>query len=79
VCDWLELHDLVSEDTGFEALILCDSLPHCRRHFDKAAKVAKAPSGQQQSRVAIKDSLGKVFHIERQLDEQREACDQITQ
>jgi hypothetical protein len=75
VCDGLELYDLVAEDKRFEAMILCGCLTHCRRYFDNAAKVTESPSGRQLARVAINDFLGKVFRIERQLDEQREACE----
>jgi Transposase IS66 family len=48
-------------------------LTHCRRYYDKAAKVTESPSGQQLARLAVKDLLGKVFLIERQIEEQREA------
>jgi transposase len=75
VCDGLELYDYVGEDPAFAGMVLCGCLTHCRRYFDKAAKVTEAPSGQQLARVAIKDYLGKVFHIERQIEEQREACE----
>jgi transposase len=73
VCDGLALHDLAAEDPAFAEMILCGCLTHCRRYFDKSMKVTEAPSGQQLARVAIKDYLGKVFLIERQIDEQREA------
>lgn len=73
VCDGLELYDLVAQDKHFGAMTLCGCLTHCRRYYDQAAKVSESPSGQQLARVAIKDFLGKVFLIERQIDEQREA------
>jgi len=73
VCDGLELYDYVGEDPAFAAMVLCGCLTHCRRYYDKAAKVTESPSGQQLARVAIKDYLGKVFFIERQIEEQREA------
>lgn len=73
VCDGLELYDFLAEDPAFEGLILCGCLTHARRYYDKSAKVTESPSGQQLARVAIKDFLGKVFFIERQIEAQREA------
>jgi hypothetical protein len=60
--------DLVAQDSAFEGMILCGCLTHCRRYFDQAAKVTELPSGQQLARVALKDYLGKVFFVERQID-----------
>jgi transposase len=73
VCDGLELYDFVGEDKLFDGMTLCGCLTHCRRYYDKAAKVTESPSGQQLARVAVKDLLGKVFLIERHIDEQRGA------
>jgi hypothetical protein len=73
VCDGLKLHDLLEEDPAFQGLVLCGCLTHCRRYYDKAGKISEMPSGQSLSRVAIKEYLGKVFHIERQIEERREA------
>ena len=73
VCDGLELYDFIAEDPAFAEIILCGCLSHCRRYFDKSAKVTESPSGQQLARVAIKDFLGKVFFIERQIEEQCDA------
>ena len=67
------MYDFVGEDKLFDGKTLCGCLTHCRRYYDKAAKVTESPSGQQLARVAVKDLLGKVFLIERQIDEQREA------
>lgn len=73
ITDGLELYDLVAEDPAFAAMTLCGCLTHCRRYYDQAAKLTELPSGQQLARVALKDYLGKVFFIERQIDEQRQA------
>jgi hypothetical protein len=73
VCDGLELYDYVGEDATFAAMTLFGCLTHCRRYYDKSAKVTESPSVQQLSRVALKDFLGKVFFAERQIQEQREA------
>jgi len=73
VCDGLELYDYVGEDASFATMTLFGCLTHCRRYYDKSAKVTESPSVQQLARVAIKDFLGKVFFVERQIQEQREA------
>jgi transposase len=73
VCDGLELYDYVAQDPAFAGMILCGCLTHCRRYFDQAAKVTESPQGQQLARVALKDFLGKVFAVERYIDDQREA------
>ncbi len=73
VCDGLELYDYLAEDPAFAAMTLFGCLTHCRRYYDKSAKVTESPSVQQLSRVALKNFLGKVFFIERQIQEQREA------
>jgi transposase len=73
VCDGLDLYDYVAEDPAFAGMTLFGCLTHCRRYYDKAAKVTESPSGQQLARVALKDFLGKVFLVERQIDEQRQA------
>ena len=68
VCDGLELYDFVGDDKLFDGMTLCGCLTHCRRYYDKAGKVTESPSGQQLARVAVKDLLGKIFLIERQID-----------
>ena len=73
ISDGLELYDLVAADSAFAAMTLCGCLTHCRRYYDRAAKVTEMPSGQQLARIALKDYLGQVFFVERQIDEQREA------
>lgn len=77
VCDGLDLYDYVAEDPAFENMILCGCLTHCRRYYDQAAKVTESPQGQQLARVALKEFLGKVFAVERQIEEQREARERI--
>lgn len=73
ITDGLELYDLVAADGAFAAMTLCGCLTHCRRYYDRAAKVTEMPSGQQLAQVALKSYLGKVFFVERQINEQREA------
>jgi transposase len=75
VCDGLKLHDLLEEDPAFKGLRLYGCLTHCRRYYDRVEKVTELPSEQSLARVAMKDYLGKVFHIERQIDQRREAVE----
>ncbi|EQD38346.1 transposase, partial [mine drainage metagenome] len=46
---------------------------HCRTHFNKAKKITEIPSGRALARVAMEDYIGRVFKIERELTELREA------
>ena len=69
--DGLELYDSVTEALG---LLHFGCLVHCRRYFDKAAKVTELPSGRSLARVAMEDYLGKVFAIERKINALRDQC-----
>ncbi|NJO12277.1 MAG: IS66 family transposase [Gammaproteobacteria bacterium] len=73
ITDGLELYDWVAQDSAFAGMTLCGCLAHCRRYFDRAAKLTELAGAEQLARVALKDYLGKVFYVERQIDEQREA------
>lgn len=68
--DGLELYDIV---TGELRIPHFGCLQHCRTHFNKAMKVTELPSGRSLARVAMEDYLGRVFKIERELNELREA------
>jgi len=72
VCDGLKLHDLLEEDADFKGLRLFGCLVHCRRYYDRADKVTEMPSERTLARVAMKEYLGKVFYIEKQIEAQRE-------
>ncbi|MGH8235678.1 MAG: IS66 family transposase [Steroidobacteraceae bacterium] len=69
VVDGLQLYDYVGEALG---ILLCGCLAHARRGFDAAAKITESPSGQSLARVAIKDYIGKVYAVEREINAQRE-------
>jgi transposase len=69
VVDGLQLYDYVGEALE---ILLCGCLAHARRGFDRAAKVSESPSGQSLARVAIKDYIGKVYGVEREINTQRE-------
>ena len=68
--DGLELYDIV---TGELRIRHFGCLQHCRTYFNKALKVTELPSGRSLARVAMEDYLGRVFKIERELAELREA------
>ena len=69
VVDGLQLYDYVGEQLD---ILLCGCLAHARRGFDSAAKVSESPSGQSLARVAIKEYIGKVYGVEREINAQRE-------
>ena len=69
IVDGLQLYDYVGEELG---ILLFGCLAHARRGFDKAAKVSESPSGQSLARVAIKDYIGKVYAVEREIETRRE-------
>ena len=67
--DGLELYDIVAEQLGLQHF---GCLQHCRTHFNKALKVTELPSGRALARVAMEDYLGRIFKVEREINEQRE-------
>jgi transposase len=71
VVDGLGLYDHVADDPAFE-LMLCGCLAHARRGFDKAAKISESPSSHSLARVAIRDHIGKIYGVEREIETQRE-------
>lgn len=72
VVDGLNLYDCVAEDPLF-AVILCGCLAHARRGFDRAAKVSESPSAHSLARVAIREYIGAVYGVEREIEKRREA------
>ena len=70
--DGLELYDTVAEQLQIPHF---GCLVHCRRYFDKAAKVTELPSGRSLARVAMVDYLGPVFAVERKIDALREKAE----
>jgi transposase len=69
VVDGLQLYDYAGEALD---ILVCGCLAHARRGFDSAAKISESPSGQSLARVAIKDYIGKVYGVEREINTQRE-------
>ena len=72
VVDGLNLYDCVADDPHF-AVILCGCLAHARRGFDRAAKVSESPSAHSLARVAIREYIGAVYGVEREIEKRREA------
>lgn len=70
--DGLELYDSVADRLRVEHF---GCLVHCRRYFDKAAKVTELPSGRSLAKVAMVDYLGPVFAVERTIDALREQAE----
>ena len=54
-------------------MILCGCLAHARRGFDRAAKVSESPSAHSLARVAIREYIGAVYGVEREIEKRREA------
>lgn len=69
--DGLKLYDTVGTALG---LLQFGCLAHCRRYYDKALKVSELPSGRTLARVAIKDYIGGLYGVEREIKTRRERC-----
>ena len=59
VCDGLELYDFVGEDKLFNGMTLCGCLTHCRRYYDKAAKVTESPQANSSRASPSKTCLAR--------------------
>lgn len=71
VVDGLGLYDHVAQDPAFR-LTLFGCLAHARRGFNRAAKVSESPSAHSLARVAIRDYIGAVYGVEREIETLRE-------
>jgi transposase len=67
--DGLELYDIVAHRLQIQHF---GCLVHCRRYFDKAAKVTELPSGRSLAKIAMVEYLGPVFAVERKIEVLRE-------
>lgn len=72
VVDGLGLYDHIAEDRRF-GVILCGCLAHARRGFDRAAKVSESPSSHSLARVAIRQYIGAVYGVEREIEARQAA------
>src|SRR6185369_13176333 len=72
VADGLGLYGSVEADPAF-AFTLCGCLAHARRGFDRALKVSASPSDNTLANVAIRDYIGKVYAVEREIAKRRES------
>ncbi|HEY6454516.1 MAG TPA: IS66 family transposase [Steroidobacteraceae bacterium] len=70
--DGLDLYDTVARRLQIQHF---GCLVHCRRYFDKAAKVTELPSGRSLARIAMMEYLGPVFAVERKIEALRERCE----
>lgn len=73
VVDGLNLYECIAEDARFAGMILCGCLAHARRGFDRAAKVSESPSAHSLARVAIREYIGAVYGVEREIEKRRDA------
>lgn len=71
VADGLGLYGIVEADPAF-AFTLCGCLAHARRGFDRALKVSASPSDNTLAQVAIRDYIGKIYTVEREITKRRE-------
>ncbi len=70
--DGLDLYDIVAQKLQLRHF---GCLVHCRRYFDKAAKVTELPSGRSLAKIAMVEYLGPVFAIERKIEALRERAE----
>lgn len=70
--DGLELYDAVAGKLQIQHF---GCLVHCRRYYDKAAKVSELPSGRSLAKCAMVEYLGPVFAVERKVDALRERAE----
>lgn len=70
--DGLDLYDIVAQRLQIQHF---GCLVHCRRYFDKAAKVTELPSGRGLAKIAMVEYLGPVFAVERKIEALRERAE----
>ncbi len=76
VSDGLKIYDGLAEAWG---LLLFGCLAHCRRYYVQAQKVGESPSGRTLARVVIKDHIGELYRVEREIKALRERREQAGQ
>jgi hypothetical protein len=76
VSDGLKIYDGLAEAWG---LLLFGCLAHCRRYYVQAEKVGESPSGRTLARVVIKDHIGELYRVEREIKALRERREQAGQ
>lgn len=72
--DGLELYDGVAEAFG---LLHFGCLTHCRRYYKQALSVSELPSGRSLAGVAVDEYIGKIYRVERQIKQLREARERV--
>jgi transposase len=73
VSDGLKIYDGLGEAWGLQQF---GCLAHCRRYYVQAEKVGQSPSGRTLARVAIKDYIGELYRVEREIKALRERHEQ---
>ncbi len=73
ISDGLKIYDTVGEAWGL-TMFGCNA--HQRRYYVEAEKVSELPSGRTLARVAIKDYIGALYVVERQIKALRERREQ---
>jgi len=76
VADGLKLYDYIGEDKSFR-FDLFGCMAHARRGFDKAKKVSGTQSATSLAQVALKQFIGKLYHVEDQIKSQREGYERV--
>lgn len=69
VTDGLKIYDSLGEAWG---LLQFGCLSHCRRYYVQAQKVSQLPSGRSLAAVAIKQYIGGLYGLEREIKALRE-------
>lgn len=74
--DGLKIYDTVGEAWK---LLMFGCLAHARRYYVKAQKVGESPSGRSLSDVAIRDYIGELYKVEREIKALRERAESQNQ
>lgn len=74
--DGLKIYDIVGEAWGLE---MFGCLAHARRYFVKAQKVGECPSGRGLAEIAIRDHIGALYAVEREIKAQRVRREELGQ
>ena len=69
ISDGLNLYDSLAEAWG---LLHFGCLAHCRRYYVQAQKISQLPSGRSLASVAIKEHIGGLYAVEREIKLLRE-------
>jgi transposase len=74
--DGLKIYDTVGEAWGLQ---MFGCLAHARRYYVKAQKVGESPSGRSLADIAIRDYIGELYKVEREIKALRQMREQADQ